>query len=686
MIQLQRASHGKQLNSLPSVFVNTWYKEKFNVLVDIPVTTQKSLLVFSLQKELKKREVFRRLSEKSYLTLIGIVSSSLGALDDKAMKKAISQSGLDISDDSVNMILTEIKREVTKQITGAGIASILVNDVLQAKMNRAERIKDLSFGQIVDTISRAQEVYGLFAQSESLAVVGEQITSMLTSVPLIKHLHDVWVTFNKHKSATVKGRLTYALDTMFEQTFGGNMIDVETKIPGIHYDITSVNLVKSLKYRQVVCTYFVSLRGLLGIESTEKDVSVKLSELLDHFLMNTPESLPSLPRELSCTAAEMKEGQDVFAKLWLMNAYEMILTSDEGQLAHQIMNVMNERKYLRSESWDRLIQEGISVISILFTAYIKTGAQFRDWSRDEDIYFAEDKALPYNVKLKLNKFVFDIVQGYTSFQKLEHPRFLNNPAHIVNYAEGQSLAAADVQYFIPDDQLKFNKVQWIITPDLERTLIYKNDKIAGTDLDLEIDINRRFLPMAYPIKPKLGFTVVRPVLFGGDISTAFLGIRNLEQMMRDTDIPSEIMRHSELVLIKDKVDFAEQFQLSEEIAEMLFTVPGLYASLANQSMIFFTWNYEIAPVVEFVAVDPSRDYIPFVGKYPYLLIYKNHLPSIAGLPNPKQKHIDLDPETDAKAKAAKEKALADEKKQKEEAEAAELEAKRKAEEEEKNKK
>lgn len=631
MIQLKHASKGKKMNSLTANFISKWYKENFNILVDLPVATQKSLLVFSLQRELKKRAQFQKLSNKSYMTLISVISSSLGSLDEKSMMKAIAQAGLDFKDEDVKSILTEIKREVTKQITGAGIASILVADVLQAKMSRVEPIKEVSFSGVIDAVSRTQDLYGSFAQSQSLAVVGEQIQSMFQNVPLIKHIYDVWVSLNRHKSATVKGRLTYALDSLFESTFGNPMMEMETMIPGMHYHINKVGIVEDLKYRQVVCTYFVSLRGLLGIEASEKGVAIKLSDLLDHFLLNIPEGLPSLPKDLACSAAEMKQGQDVFSKMWLMNAYQMILTGDEGQLSHQISNVMEERKYTRNETWDVMVREGISIASIVFSAYIKTGAQFRDWARDEDIYFSNDAALPHNVKLKLNKFVFEIVQGYNSFLRLDHPRFLHNPAHIVNFAE-QTRVVDDTTYYVPDDQIKFNKAQWIITPDLERTLIYKNQKIQGTDMDLEMDVMRPLLPMALPIAPLLGFTISRPPLFGGDISTAFLGIQSLKHLVSQTNIPGEILKQSELVLISDKTDLAETFDISEEIAEMIWKGPDMYASLARQSIMFITWDHDTAPVVEMSSIDPSKLYIPFIGKYPYLLKYSNQLPSMVGLP------------------------------------------------------
>jgi hypothetical protein len=656
MLRLQRASKGDKLNSLTAMFLNGWYKDKFNILVDLPVTTTKTLLVFSIQTELAKREAFRKLSQKSYTALIDVVSSSLGALDDKAMRKAISQAGLDLDSEAINSVLSDIKKEVSKQITGAGIASILVNDVLSAKMGRVEQIKDISFSSIVESVSRVQELYGDFASGASLAVVGEKIKSMMTSVQLIKHVYDIWVTFNRHKSATVKGRLTYALDTLYESTFGRPMVSLETQAQGMHYHVTSVDLLKNLTYRQVVCTYFVSLRGLLGIEQTEGEVSTKLSDLLDHFLLNTPDQLPTLPKELACTSGEMKEAQSVFARLWLMNVYEMILTHDEGQLSHQINNVMEERKYTRNETWDKMIKEGISISSILFSAYVKTGSQFRDWAKNENIYFSNDPTISHNVKRKLNKFVFEVVQGYNTFLNMEHTRFLYNPAHIVNYAENSG-PGDEIQYFIPDREMRFERAQWIIDENLNRTLIYKNQKIQGSDIDVSIDIKRPLLQMATAIKPLLGLTITRPTLFGGDISTAFLGIQSVDKLMKTTIIPSEILAQSELVLIKDVVDFAQTFDVSEEIAEMCFVEPGMYASLSRQATVFVTWDFETAPVVEFSSVEDSRDYVPFISRYPYLLVYRNTLPSIAGLPGdgsgkkknePKNDPIVGDPKDDKK--------------------------------------
>lgn len=648
MIQLQHASRGKQLSSLPSHFISEWYRDKFNVLVDLPVGTEKALLVFSLQTELKKKEMFQAMSEKTYLSLIQVVSSALGALDDKSMKKAIAQAGLSFADKDIENIINEVRKEVTKQISGAGIASILVNDVLQAKMSKVEKLTDVNFSGIIDAISRVQDLYGSFANSSTLASVGEQIQSMFQSVGLIKHVHDVWVTLNRHKSATVKGRLTYALDKMYENTFNETMVDMETKISGMHYHVNDVRIVKDLKYRQVVCTYFISLRALLGIETAEQDVARKLSELLDHFLLDIPDTLPTLPIELSCTSAEIKAGQAVFSKMWLMNVYEMILTHDDGQLSHQINNVMDARKYTRNDSWDGMIREGITISSIMFGAYIKTGAQFRDWARNEDIYFLEDKNLTYNVKVKLNKFVFEAVQGYNTFLALEHTRYLHNPAHIVNYQEGVK-SASDVQFYVPDDQMSFNKVQWIITPDLMRTLIYKNKIISGTDMDVEITIPRPLLPLAYTINPILGFTLARPGLFAGEVSAAFLGIQSVENLVKLTNIPGEILRQSELILIKDKTDLADTFDISEEIAEMIFKGPGMYASLARQSTMFITWDFETAPVVEFSAIDPSKRYVPFVARYPYLLTYSNSLPSISGLPGTPKIEMPVPPKVDPNA-------------------------------------
>lgn len=631
-IRLTLASHGTQVPSLPALFINSWWKSKFDVLVDLPVSTHRSMLIFSLQTELRKREVFRKLSEKNYLTLIQTVSSSLGSLDEAAMKKALSQTGMDWNDATVTSVITEIKREVTKQITGAGIASILVNDVLQAKFSKVAKLEDVSMASILDAVSRIQELYSMFAASQPLAAVGESINSMLAEVPLMKHVYDTWVIINRHKSATVKGRLTYALDCMFEHTFDEPMMRYDAKIPGMHYHITQVGIVKDLTYKQVVCTYFTSLRGLMGIDAGETVGSVSLSELLDHFLLKIPEGLPSLPRELACSAQELKASNKVFAKLWLMNVYEMIFTKDEGQLAHQISNVMDKKKYLRNETWDKTVNEGIAISSIMFGAYLKTGAQFRDWARDENIYFAADSSLPHNVKRKLNTFVFDVVKGYNTFEALEHPRFLNNPAHIVNFAE-QSRVSNNITFMVPDKAISFKKSEWMINPlSLERTLIFKNDKLSGSDIDVQLDVERPLLPMATALRPYLGFEVPRPNLFGGDITAAFLGIHQFEDLAKKTDIPGEIIRSSELVIISSISDLADTFDITEEVATMIWKGPGLYVSLARQGVLYFTWEYSTAPVVELSSTDQSRDYQPFIGKWPYLLIYRNTLPSISGVP------------------------------------------------------
>lgn len=643
MLQLKHASHGTQMASLPAMFINDYFADKFNVMVDVPVVTQKTLLVFSIERELEKRKEFASLSKQSYATLIGTVSSALASMDEGATKKAVKKAGVDIPDDILESVIYEVKKEVTKQISGAGVASILVNDVLQAKIDRVEPLKDVKFNEILAALSRVQGLYGSFADSESLAKVGEQIQSMFTTEPVFAHVHAMMKTFTQHKSATVKARLTYALDTMYAHTFGESIMDVETKISGMHYEIKQLNIFKDVKYRQVVCMYFIALRGMMGIGKAEEgESSTDLSSLIDHFIINAPGQMPALPKDLACTTAEIKQVQTMFCRMWLLNLYHMILTNNEGQLSHQIHNVMEERKYTRNETWDGMIRDGITIASFIFESFVKTAAQFRDWAKDEKIYFATDNSLPYNLRLKLNKFVFQVVDGYNSFLPMEHPRFLFNPAHIINYST-TTMGAQTIQYFIPDAELRFSKAQWIITPELDRTLIYQNKTLSGSNLDVKIDVARPFLPLSQKITPKLGFTLTRPALFGGDITAAFLGIKSLKSIIEATDIPGEIVRHAELVFIRDKSDLAEHFEIPVEMAEEIFTGAEMYASLEKQSLMFITWDHAVAPVVEFSSLEENRSYVPFVAHWPYLLTYSNKLPSIVGLPGTKDNKSVIDP-------------------------------------------
>lgn len=630
-IPLRKASKGKQLNSLTANFLDKWFSTDFVTMVDIPVSTQKSLLVFSIETELRKREEYKSLSQDSYLELIKIVSSTLGTLESKPLQKVLKTAGLDFSDEKVVTLVNEMKREVSKQITGAGIASILVQDVLSAQQAGVDKPSDVNIRSIIDLIGRIQDAYGEFASSSPLSTIGEQLTSGFRDSKPLGHINQLWKTFHRHKSATVKARLTYALDKLYEHTFDRSIVDMDTEISGMHYHIKDIHGIKDLKYRQVVCMYFTSLRSLMGVSAGEAPTSTKLSDLLDNFLLNIPDQLPVLPKDLACTKEEMKEVQEVFGRLWLMNVYRMILLSDEGTLAHQIKNVMEERKYNRDEAWDTLIKDGIICMSVAWEAFLRTSAMFRDWAKDEDIYFAQDTDLPYNVKLKLNKFVFEVVSGYNTFKPMTHPRFLCSPAHIINYVESTK-GVNNVQFFVKDRDINWNRTTPIMGTDLVRTILFKNKKLTGSDLDVDLEIERPLLPMAGDIKPLYGLTVPRPSVYGGDVSTALLGIRAVEDIASSTSIPGEILRQSQFVFIENVVDLANQFSIPEEVAEMIFKQPGLYVSLARQGVLFLTWDFETAPVVEFSHKDTSRDYVPFTSRYPYLLMYTNRLPNIYKTP------------------------------------------------------
>lgn len=629
MEKLSRASKGKKMLSLPAHFLSTWYGGRFDTLVDLPMSVTNELIVFSIHKELVKRQQFKGLSEKSVNTLIEIVSSAVASLDIPTIKKQIHKSGIDLPDDVLEDTIKEIRKEVNKQVTGAGVASILVNDVLKSKVQKMSKPDTATFEMILDGVERVQSVYSAFAESVSTTDVVNLLNS-LNDNQLIAHLISIRDVFYKHKSPTVKGRLSYALDTMYENVFGEHMVDLETFIPGMHYHVKSLKFIKNVKFKQIIVQYFLSLRGIMGMNSGGgSPIPSDMQEVLNNFIMNIPDQAPVLPHQLACSSDEIRAVNDLFTRLWLINCYDMIMRQDEGMLAHQIANVMNERKYSRNETWEATIQSGIAISSIVFTSYIRTSAMFRDWARNENIYFSADDSITWNVKKKLNDWVFNSISGYNTFLPLEHPRFLNSPGHIINYSD-QAITEQNVDYFVPDDNVSFKKTkEWVIDINsLVRTLVYKTKKIQGTEIDLDITVPRQIAALARPISVIYGMTLARPALYGGDVSTAMLGIKSLQEVLEQSPIASEIMGKASVIRITSKYDFASTFDLPEELAEEIYKEPGYYLDLSSQGSFFLTWDPNLAPVVEFSGVDTGKNYVPFISQYPYLLVYSNTLPNL----------------------------------------------------------
>lgn len=366
--------------------------------------------------------------------------------------------------------------------------------------------------------------------------------------------------------------------------------------------------------------YFTTLRTVMGVADVSSPADASVDELIKQFVLNIPEAAPMLPIEFKTTAKEMKEVYEFFAQLYVLNMYELILTGNSGSLAATLSNIMDDRRLLRNETWSGVVKDGIEVVSIAWEAFLVTSAMFRDWAKSKDIFFVGDSKLTYNVKNKLNDFVFQLVGQYNTFLPSTNQRYLQSAAHVVNYtiAERGNLS---FDFTVSDTAITFKDLYPILDKaKMTQFALFVNREMSGTNMDADLGVDRRLMKYGVPLKYIYKFGIPRPSLYGGAVMSLRFGIKHINEIYRDSDIANLILENATPVVIYSAASLADRFDVPDDMAEDIFKEkgPGVYYDLNQSSLMIFTFSPSTAPAYEVTSIDTGRLYVPFVAEYPYI--------------------------------------------------------------------
>lgn len=632
MNKIEVLSHGLVKVSLKEVIMKDYFHRIYPTLIDIPVSTTHEMVVFSIVSEMDRIEELRSTPRESLEKLIKMVIKAVSSLEDSsavsaAINAAVKESNLNLPETDndggqsiINRVTNEVSKEVIKQISGAGLSSILIKDVFNSEQaTRFSFDQKFEFDDIITSVQAVQDLYAAYANSSSLAEVTAASESLISADKLGNHYHKVYMTLRDHRSPTVKARASYVLDQLLSAAGCEPILTYTTNLPGHEIRIDDVPNVENLTQASMLNVYFLCLRHIMRMDPIEFTDSQRFEQLVQHFIMNVPSMLPGLPQSLTVPKEQLTDALNTFTKIFRYEIYLSLSTGSYGSLAHSFGTMISERKYAKADNWDWMLSQTADIASLIFETFLKVANRFRNWALDDTIAKSDTLSVNTTRQKAVIDFVFKINDSYTFPISIDNPRYLLSPHHLINFGGDDFNSSMNVQWHIPTSELLKTR-DWFLTEDFSRFNILRQPTYSGYDSIAKYDLPHPMLPFAVKLDRIVYYAEVSsPVLPGGDLSSTLKGILPLSKVVEKSDAPDIMHGKGQFLYVRDAMDMSHIFQIPLALATQLFKQPEMYLDVRGHDVLRLVWYSSTFPRYEVTQSEESSWIVPYVAKWPELI-------------------------------------------------------------------
>lgn len=632
MEKIEVLSKGSVRHSMKELIVRDYFHRIFPTMIDIPVSTTHEMVVFSIVSEMDRIEELRSTPREALDSLIKIVIRAVSSLEDNqsiemAINAAVNDENLNLPETAgdggqgiIKRVTLEVQKELIKQISGAGLSSILIKDIFNsAQASKFSFDQKFSFSDIIKSVQSVQDLYASYANSASLAEVTAASEKLLVDDLLGAHYHKIYSTLRDHRSPVVKARASYVLDQLLSAANAKPILEYKTNIPGHEIEILDVPDIENLSQASMLNVYFLCLRNVMRMDPTTFTDDQRFEQLVQHFIMNVPSMLPGLPASLTVPEDQLTSALATFTKIFRYEIYLSLSQGNYGTLAHTFSTMISERKYAKADNWDWMLSQTADISSLIFETFLKVANRFRTWALDDNIIKRDTISINTTRQKAIVNFVFSINDNYTFPISIDNPRYLLSPHHLINYGGDDFNAGITVNWHIPTAQLNQRR-DWFLREDFARFNIFRQPTISGYDTIAKYDIPHEMLPFAVKLDQIYYYSEVQtPMLPGGDLSASLKGIIPLSKAMDHSSVPDLMYSKGTFVYARDASDLSHLFSLPMSLAVSIFKGPEMYLDLRGSNVMMLVWGSANFPRYEVTESKENSWILPFVAQWPELI-------------------------------------------------------------------
>lgn len=632
MEKIEVLSKGSVRHSMKELIVRDYFHRIFPTMIDIPVSTTHEMVVFSIVSEMDRIEELRSTPREALDSLIKIVIRAVSSLDDNqsiemAIRSAVDDENINLPENNndkgqtiINRVTSEVQKEIIKQISGAGLSSILIKDIFNsAQASKFSFDQKFSFADIIKSVQSVQDLYAAYANSASLAEVTSASEKLLVDDLLGAHYHKIYSTLRDHRSPVVKARASYVLDRLLSAANAKPILEYKVNIPGHEVEIMDVPDIENLTQASMLNVYFLCLRHVMRMDPTTFTDDQRFESLVQHYIMNVPSMLPGLPASLTVPEEQLTSALETFTKIFRYEIYLALSQGNYGTLAHTFSTMISERKYAKADNWDWMLSQTADISSLIFETFLKVANRFRTWALDDNIIKKDTISINTTRQRAIVNFVFSINDNYTFPISIDNPRYLLSPHHLINYGGDDFNAGITVQWHIPTSQLTKRR-DWFLKEDFSRFNIFRQPTVSGYDTIAKYDVPHEMLPYAVKLDEIYYYSEVQtPVLPGGDLSASLKGIIPLSKAMENSSVPDLVYSKGSFVYARDASDLSHLFSLPMSLASSIFKGPEMYLDLRSSNQMLLVWGSQSFPRYEVTESKENSWILPYVAQWPELI-------------------------------------------------------------------
>lgn len=611
IMAFKKKSIGTQKLSPEAAYIGLYFADFHTKTVSTPSSVSRQLLEFKIETEINKYEEFKDMSKKTISQLLGVVASANQAFEEADLTSMAQNAG--IKGDHAALI-EKIKSKLSEEMMAGAIARIFVKDALIGGDHTLDASRKPSMDDIYEAIRVSQLLYTNFIQSQSVETIAAFGTSRVqtnNACMFIRELHRVFHTF---EGPTSRVRLSYVIDNIFELITGSKTMTVDTIIPGVAYDIKSVDVFKNLTFSDMIAAHLSCVRMIMAVSPAITDKEISLRTLVETVVTGMGTLIPYLPSGVIKPDADRIS--QFIADLWMINAIQKTIANDGGTTLGRYSSVMDIRKYKRDDTYDATIQELVTICSIAYESLLDVAAFIKDLLFKKVLYFSDIHPL---TQTRVTDNYFKFLEQFKVFNlDSSHSRFLTEPAIIINHTKAMG---GVVPNFVISDEDDQRSISWrcrstgTVTNSLRSRIHYGEVIQAVSPEDAEI------IGLVPEMVPNYYIEVMNPSFIQEyDLFRVSLTTLPAAEFRKKTRYSKFLKQFARMVQLNSVSDAMRFFRIPPDIAKKLMRkMNGDYFTFDTLARSYFFWNGNIAPVYEVAGGDESKYVAPFTSDFPFFV-------------------------------------------------------------------
>jgi len=318
----------------------------------------------------------------------------------------------------------------------------------------------------------------------------------------------------------MQARLSYVVDTIIGGISEAPYVKYDDVIPGVLHKISALPHLEEVNYRDVIGGFFVVVRAIMGFATTPTSLKLEVGDFLQNMALGIGNTQMQLPDEIS--GFDVDKVNNLISILWTMRVIERVATAQFGSVENRIDAIKTVKKYQRQDAFDESMRIGVSIASIAYESLLDVGAMLKHFAQDEKYFYTDIE--PKRLR-QYNKFVFEHMAQYANTTSpMTHPRFLNEPAHVINHTV--NMIVEDFDFVMSDDTLN-NAKTFISIENFDQIQYFKSHVLQGTAYGDErvMSADFRVLTLATEYMPQYRINLPLPRVMSTDL------IKSLSRIM-----------------------------------------------------------------------------------------------------------------------------------------------------------